>query len=511
MAQAKKRVLIVNCFFDEMRFKIGRNTQVPQAMGPVYLAGAFSPHTCTIKLYNEMSGGPLEDEKLLSWPDMLVLTGLNTAFDRMLHLTAYARTKNEQVIVVAGGPAIRSLPNLSRRYFDYTCLGDVEELQQVIEDAFGKDHVSGQMKPRYDLANWMTHYGYVESSRNCNFKCSFCTLTGEGHRYKKYDLEFIRHQIISTGKRKEPVVFIDNNFYGNDRQFFLDRLALIKELRRDGFIKSWAALVTNDFFYKDNNLALVKDAGCMALFSGLESFSFQWLTSVNKLQNTRIAQIEMVRKCLEHGILFLYGSMLDVTRRYLVDLKREIEFIVHHSDITLPSYLSIIVPILGTPVFYECLEAGLILPSTRLRDMESTTLCVKPLDPIPEVARFIYDIQTLRGYRRKVIQHSWRFYKRYRSCLSNLQMAVALSNAIKICCQISPNKTAFPNSLRSHNPRRTHLSTTEILDKVYTPAFRVKSCFKNYFRPTLLTDEAGEISEALEADIYKNRSISRKA
>jgi len=65
-------------------------------MAPAFLAGAFSPNLCEVKLYNEQFSGPLESEALLSWPDMLVLTGLNTAFDRMLHLTAYARTKNRK-------------------------------------------------------------------------------------------------------------------------------------------------------------------------------------------------------------------------------------------------------------------------------------------------------------------------------------------------------------------------------------------------------------------------------
>jgi hypothetical protein len=324
-------------------------------------------------LYDEQSSGPLEDEKLLSWPDMLVLTGLNTAFDRMLHLTAYVRTKNPKAIIVAGGPAIRNLPNLSRQYFDYVCLGDVEELQQVVEDAFDRDHVSDEMDPRYDLAYWMTYFGYVETSRYCNFKCSFCALTGEGHGYKKYDLEFVRRQIVNLGKRKGPIVFLDNNFYGNDRQYFLDRLALIKDLRKDGYIQRWSALVSNDFFYRDDNLALVKDAGCIALFSGVESFDFKWLQSVNKLQNTRIEQIDMIRKCLENGIVFLYGTMLDVSSRHLADLGRELDFIVDHSEITLPSYLSVVVPILGTPDFFKCLETGSILPLTKLRDVESTT------------------------------------------------------------------------------------------------------------------------------------------
>lgn len=506
--KTRKRILIANCFFDEMRFTAGRNTQVPQALGPVYLAGAFARNTCDVRLYNEMSSGPLEDEKLLAWPEMLVLTGLNTAFDRMLHVTAYARTKNKEVVVVAGGPAIRNLPTLSRKYFDYVCLGDVEELQQVIGAAFGKDRVSERMTPRYDLAYWMTDYGYVESSRYCNFKCSFCTLTGEGHGYKKSDLDVTRDQIVNLGKEKEPAVFIDNNFYGNDRQFFWDRLELIKELRKDGYIKSWSALVTNDFFYNPDNLALVKEAGCMALFSGVESFDLEWLQSVNKLQNTRIPQIDMIRQCLQQGIVFLYGTMLEVSRRHLVDLKRELEFMVDTPEITLPSYLSIIVPILGTPLFHECLEAGLILPSTKLRDLESTTLCVRPLDAIERVAGFIYDIQTLRGYRLKALRHSAGFFKRYRRHLSRFQMVVALSNALKLSCQLTPNKTAFPNSLRSRNRRRTHLSTTEILDKVYQPAFRVASCYRNHFKPTYLTDQTGQISREVAPDIFSHLRVS---
>jgi hypothetical protein len=43
----------------------------------------------------------LEDQSILSGLDMLVLTGLTNSFDRMLHLAAYARTKNPKVIVVA--------------------------------------------------------------------------------------------------------------------------------------------------------------------------------------------------------------------------------------------------------------------------------------------------------------------------------------------------------------------------------------------------------------------------
>ena len=51
------------------------------------------------------------------------LRGITVAFDRMLHLTAYARSKNAHVIVVAGGPPIRAIPRYSQRFFDYCCVG----------------------------------------------------------------------------------------------------------------------------------------------------------------------------------------------------------------------------------------------------------------------------------------------------------------------------------------------------------------------------------------------------
>jgi radical SAM superfamily enzyme YgiQ (UPF0313 family) len=190
---------------------------------------------------------------------MLVLTGLTNSFDRMLHLTAYARSKNEKVIVVAGGPPVRALPRLAARFFDYTCLGDVEELQGVAADAFGAAYVAEQFLPRYDLGYWLGSTGYVETTRHCNFHCTFCSLTGEDRSYQTYDLDYIRQQILALGKRSR-IIFIDNNFYGNKRADFDSRVRLIKEMHQTGQFKSWAALVTNDFFSKRDNVRLVKNA-----------------------------------------------------------------------------------------------------------------------------------------------------------------------------------------------------------------------------------------------------------
>ena len=500
----RKRILVVNCYFDDSRLPIPRTNKLPRPMGPAYLAGAFSRELCEVRLHCEMYSGPLEDPQLLAWPDMLVLTGLTTGFDRMLHLTAYARTKKKDVIVVAGGSPIRAFPRYARRFFDYCCLGDIEQMRDVIADAFGEAYVAEEMLPRYDLAYWIGKIGHAESSRYCNFRCSFCTITAEGRGYQRYDLDYIRRQLLAMGK-KELVLFIDNNFYGNNRNYFLARLDLIREMYRAGHLGGWAALVTNDFFFKDENLKLAREAGCLGLFSGVESFDTDWLRKMNKIQNTRLPQVELIRKCLDAGIVFFYGLMVDVSARPVAALRRELEFITGTPDITLPGYISIPIPLPGTPFFYDCLAEGRIFPLTKVRDLDSTTLSLEPLDSTDEVLEFLRDIQSLRGYRRRVIQHALGFVRKYRRVLTKQQLTAALANGALLCAYRLMTSPSCGVSLRRSTRLRSHVSTTDSLDPVYQPAFRVASRYEDYFKPTMITDKFGALTEELAEDLGPSR------
>jgi hypothetical protein len=249
----KRKVLIVTCRFDEDRNGGSRPWRVPQAMAPAFLAGGFDPKSCEIRLYSELYSGPLEDRDLLGWPDMLVLSGLQVDFDRFLHLTAYARTLNPKVIVVAGGSLVEVLPVYCRNFFDYCCAGPVDEIKDVIRDAFGPGHVAESFRPRYDLAYWSKGIGMVESSRYCNFHCSFCTMSIHHRSYVNFDPQEVRRQILST-KRKR-IFFLDNNFYGNNAQQFEKKLEMLREMKERGELTSWSAELTADFFMKERNLS----------------------------------------------------------------------------------------------------------------------------------------------------------------------------------------------------------------------------------------------------------------
>ncbi|MFT4862664.1 MAG: radical SAM superfamily enzyme YgiQ (UPF0313 family) [Pseudohongiellaceae bacterium] len=495
----RKKVLIVNCYFPEARESIRRNNEIPDTAAPVLLAGYFNAENCDLKLYNEVNSGFIEVFKpeLIDWPDMVVLTGLTAAFDRLLHVTAYIKSANPKAIVVAGGHAIRSLPTYSQQFFDYTCLGDVEEIQEVITDTFGADYVAEVFSPRYDLAYWMRHLGYVESTRNCNFRCGFCSLTAAGRPYQVTSNDYLERQLDNLGKRF-AVVFNDNQLMGDGSKTFADRIQQVKRRIDQGQFQHWFGFVTDTFFWDEANIRLAKETGCISLFVGVESFVDQaWLDKVNKNQNSRQNQVELIAKCLDAGILFKYGLVFDPTERTTEQMYQEMDIICDNPDIPLPLFTFTATPFPGTPMFKERVEKDQILPNTKMRDLESSTLCVKPMQPIEEVVDFIKTGKNFRNYRSRALKHQLQFLKRYKHSLNWKQKIYA---NMCMTAMLYPRAFSSPLSYTKTLRPRTHVSTTERLDDIYTPCLPIESKYEHYFNPTVLIDEGGQINSRLQDD-----------
>ncbi len=505
----KKRVLIVNGYFPEVREPVKLTHEVPNTLAPVFLAGAFSREHCEIRLYNEVSSGFLElfAPDLLGWPDMVVMTGLIASLDRMRHLAAYLRTANPRVVLVAGGQAVRAFPRYCRKFFDYVCLGDVEQMTEVIGEAWGEAYAAREMLPRYDLADWIGPIGYAESSRNCNFHCDFCSLTAEGGRYRKYGVEYLRKQLEALGRRR-AVLFVDNQFYGPDRGFFLERMALLRELKQQGRLGPWSAICTNTLLWEEENLALAREAGCISLFVGVESFDEVWLRSVNKAHNNRYSQTELITRCLEAGILFQYGIVFDPTERRIADLEWELRLICDTPEIPPPNFIFLSIPFPGTPFFHERLAQGLILPNTKTRDLEGSTLSLRPLDGVEEVGDFIRRIKYFHGFRKSMVRHQVRFLQRYHRNLSPAQWLFSSTSMLSL---FSPSTVSNPGNLLVPKRWRTHVSTTDRLDCVYTPVRPVASAFASYFEPTTITSLAGDLNEELIDDVMDVRYKSARS
>jgi hypothetical protein len=504
MNPAKKRVLIVNCYFPEMREPIKRRNEVPDALAPVLLAGFFSQEHCEVKLYNEVNSGFIEvfEPGLLSWPDMIVLTGLTATFDRLLHLTAYAKSANPGVITVAGGHAVRCLPRYSEHFLDYACTGDVEQIRDVIRDALGPAYLSPEFLPRYDLAYWIKRLGYAESTRNCNFKCSFCSLTGVGLKYDAQSLDYLESQMEAMGQRM-IFFFNDNQLLGDGKASFQDRIARVQRRREAGQFKYWSGFVTDTFFWDEDNIRLASETGCLSVFVGVESFDdSMWLKSVNKKQNSRLSQVELIERCLAGGIIFQYGLVYDPSEQSLEQMYHQLDLICDHPEIPAPNFIFMAIPFPGTPFFHDRYEKGLILPNTKMRDLEGSTLSLKPIDPLDDVVHFVRNGRNFRGYRARFLKHQARFLWHHRHTLGRDQMLLSSLTAAAI---LAPGSFSSPGAIFKRKGRRTNVSSTERIDAVYTPRLPVDSRFESWFRPTMITDANGELNPLLEEDALAAR------
>jgi hypothetical protein len=113
----------------------------------------------------------------------------------------------------------------------------------------------------------------------------------------------------------------------------------------------------------------------------------------------------------------------------------------------------------------------------------------------------------MRGYKLRVINHSLRFIKRYHSTLLNLQLAICMMNAALLAAY---GLATSPTSLRSPSAKgrnRTFLSTTEVLDAVYQPAFHVEARYESYFKPTMITDKHGKLAEEVAESVLQKKQI----
>jgi radical SAM superfamily enzyme YgiQ (UPF0313 family) len=215
--------------------------------------------------------------------------------------------------VVMGGPHATLRPEEVAQHCDHLMVGEAEETWPQFLDEFHRGRARSRYIcdrtpslqhlpiPRRDLIRHR-HFtkGAVFATRGCPYNCSYCNLK----------------QIYRPGFRTRPVhevmadiesmanryfVFWDDNFFG-DVDYAARLMTALKPLRR-----RWAAQVSIDRCTDDRLLQLAREAGCVYLFIGLESFSVEGLASVNKGFNQVARYAETIRRIHRHGICVQAG------------------------------------------------------------------------------------------------------------------------------------------------------------------------------------------------------------
>jgi len=324
-----------------------------------YLAGFVDERRFRIRLVDEYNQRiPYDD------PADLVAITVNTP--NAPHCYEMAdRFRAGGAKVALGGPHATLLPEEAAAHCDHLFVGEAEETWPAFLESFlegsgearyvcqGAPSLAGLPIPRRDLIRQRSFTkGAVFATRGCPHHCAYCNL----------------RQIYAPGFRTRPVEEVladirsmpNRHFVFWDDHFFADRAYAVRLMTGlKGLGRRWAAQTTIDRCQDEELLRLAREAGCVYLFVGLETFTEAGVAAAgkrcNRVTEYRAAIEAMHRQgiCIQAGVIFgldsdtkeVFASTLETCESLGID------------GVT----ASILTPFPGTPIHEEMKRDGRLI------------------------------------------------------------------------------------------------------------------------------------------------------
>jgi len=246
------------------------------------------------------------------------------------------RFRERGIPTIIGGHHATLLPDEASEHSDAVVVGSAEHTwPQVVDDL-----IRGTLARRYEAVEGeipdvvpdrslfagkrYSRVTPVQFARGCRYSCDFCSVNAfyRGKAYQR-SVESVLTDIDGISSRY--LLFVDDNIYGNSD----DTVELFRSLRARN--RKWACQISIDSASDDNLLALMADAGCIAVFVGLESLNPANLRQIRKVSNLRYGDYEeAIRRFAEHGIMFCGSFLFGYDSDTLDTIKAAYEFAVRN-------------------------------------------------------------------------------------------------------------------------------------------------------------------------------------
>ncbi|SHI86814.1 B12-binding domain-containing radical SAM protein [Clostridium intestinale] len=420
----KKKILLITPENKEInKFRRKQFNNFIQITMP-YLAAFIDESKYKITLIDEYNQKIPYNESF----DLVAITVNTSNASHCYNISKVFREKGSKIVM--GGPHSTLLPEEVKKNCDYIMIGEGE----LIWPEFLEDFYNGKAKKEYickevpNLNNipiarrdliYGRHFtkGAVISSRGCPYKCSYCNLKQiYCEPYRTRPVEEVIEEIKKIKSRY--FVFWDDNFWGDTDYSKI----LLKELKK--LNKRWAAQVTLERCKDEELLKLAKEAGCVYLFVGIESFSKESLMSVNKGINNVDKYKSIIDKvhsngiCIQAGIIFGFDTdRKDVFKRTLDACNK-----LGIDGVT----VSILTPLPKTPIYEQLKEEGRLLSEDWSYYNGKTRVAFIPKNMHPE--------ELFDGYMwfRKEFYSFKSIFKRLKKSRTNIFYNLAMNLGYKI-------------------------------------------------------------------------------
>jgi radical SAM superfamily enzyme YgiQ (UPF0313 family) len=276
----------------------------------------------------------------LAWADVALVSGMLVQKEHLLVILARCRARG--LCTVVGGPIASGFGEL-HCYADHVVIGEAEDLIAPLAE----DLERGTAKPQYrarempplerspvpdlSLIN-PRHYSSmaIQYSRGCPFNCEFCDIIeiyGRKPRTKSVAQVITELEQLYRRKWRGSVFLVDDNFIGNKKNVkqLLPALAEWNDRHRRPFTFFTEASV--NLADDPELLTMMKDAGFIRVFLGIETPVEACLKEAQKLQNTHRSLLDSVLRIQQHGIEVMAGFIVGFDNDPDDVFDRQVEFI----------------------------------------------------------------------------------------------------------------------------------------------------------------------------------------
>ena len=273
--------------------------------------------------------------------DLVAITVMVTNATRAYQIAD--RFRKRKIKVVMGGYHPFMIPQNSLVHADAICTTEAEYVwEQMLTDARDGKLQSIYAQPQKTDMSRALHLNRVrrwewlhqvsltlQASRGCPFSCDFCSIVqmlGHDMRYKTpenlcRELEVIFKNDIMGRLFYRPIFFVDDNIFGNPRNFKELLRAIIKlRAKYPKFNPVFGSQMTINVYKDKEALQLLQEAGFYNVFMGLESLDPATLRSYNKLHNIAFKYDDAIQTMREHGMeviaSFIFGTDSDTLESF---------------------------------------------------------------------------------------------------------------------------------------------------------------------------------------------------
>ncbi len=310
-------------------------------------------------IYTDDLVKPFDIEKDVKQVDLVGISVDSKTARRSYDIAAAYKAKG--VPVVMGGIHPTACPDEALEHCDAIVAGEAEDAWPELLRDFKRGEMKKMYKPEFpnlagrpfarrDLFKSKKYVPFqvVQTMRGCPYPCEFCSVsTANGPTFRFRPADEVAAELKTLGKL---ILFADDNVMVH-RQYSKELFEKITPLN-----KHWVGQCSLAAVRRLENVKMMAESGCKALFIGFESIDEETVKFTGKRQNKPSQYKETMQMLHEHGIStwgsFVFGFDTDSPEVF----DRTVEFGVE-MQLTMALY-AILTPYPGTNLYKRYLAEG---------------------------------------------------------------------------------------------------------------------------------------------------------